>query len=73
VPFVPIGLLGDCVAWFPGRATLAEQLSDAEIADFARGLTRALRGFARQRAVLMTALRVLVRTYNDKGRAKMQP
>lgn len=25
-----------------------------------------------QRAVLMTALRVLVRTYNDKGRAKMQ-
>lgn len=25
-----------------------------------------------QRAVLMAALRVLVRTYNDKGRAEMQ-
>ena len=45
VPFVPIGLLGGCVAWFPGRATLAE-LSDAEIVDFARGLSCALRGFA---------------------------
>jgi galactose-1-phosphate uridylyltransferase len=45
VPFVPIGLFGDCIAWFPERATLAE-LSDAEIADFARGFARILRGFA---------------------------
>jgi hypothetical protein len=27
---------------------------------------------AAQRAALMSALRTLVRTYNDKGRAKMQ-
>ena len=47
VPFVPMGLFGDCMALFPGRATLAE-LSDAEIADFARGLTRVLRAFAGQ-------------------------
>jgi galactose-1-phosphate uridylyltransferase len=33
------------MALFPGRATLAE-LSDAEIAEFARGLTRVLRAFA---------------------------
>ena len=45
VPFVPMGLFGDCMALFPGRATLAE-LTDADMADFARGLTRALRGFA---------------------------
>lgn len=45
VPFVPVGLFGDCMALFPGRATLAE-LSDAEIAEFARGLTRVLRAFA---------------------------
>ena len=45
VPFAPVGVLGDCVALFPGRATLAE-LDDADVADFARGLTRVLRGFA---------------------------
>lgn len=45
VPFVPIGLFGDCIAWFPERTTLAD-LSDAEIADFAQGLARVLRGFA---------------------------
>lgn len=45
VPFVPYGLFGDCAAVFPGRATVAE-LSDSEIADFARGLRGVLRGFA---------------------------
>ncbi|MCP5420597.1 MAG: hypothetical protein H6970_04185 [Gammaproteobacteria bacterium] len=44
-PFVPTGLLGDCMAVFPGRATLAA-VSDAEITDFARGLRRVLRYFA---------------------------
>ena len=45
VPFVPYGLFGDCAAVFRERATIAE-LSDADIADFARGLTGVLRGFA---------------------------
>lgn len=45
VPFVPYGLFGDCIAVFPERATIAE-LSDAEIADFGRGLSLMLRGFA---------------------------
>ncbi len=45
VPFVPSGLLGDCVALFPGRGNLAE-LSDAEVAEFARGLVRVLRAFS---------------------------
>jgi UDPglucose--hexose-1-phosphate uridylyltransferase len=45
VPFAPVGLFGDCMALFPGRATLAE-LTDADIADFAQGLARVLRGFA---------------------------
>jgi galactose-1-phosphate uridylyltransferase len=44
-PFVPTGILGDCIALFPGRATVTE-LSDAEIADFATGLRTALRGYA---------------------------
>ena len=45
VPFVPVGLFGDCMALFPGRATLAD-LSDTDIGDFAGGLARALRAFA---------------------------
>jgi galactose-1-phosphate uridylyltransferase len=44
-PFVPTGLLGDCVAVFPERATLAA-VDDAEITDFARGLRRVLQYFA---------------------------
>ena len=44
-PFVPTGILGDCIAVFPGRATLNE-LSDAEIAHFAIGLRKILRSFA---------------------------
>jgi galactose-1-phosphate uridylyltransferase len=45
VPYVPAGLFGDCTALFPGRETLSE-LSDADIADFARGLVRVLRAFS---------------------------
>ncbi|MDD5175222.1 MAG: hypothetical protein PHQ05_02200 [Sterolibacterium sp.] len=45
VPFAPSGLLGDCAAVFPERATLAD-LSDTDIADFAAGLVRILNGFA---------------------------
>ena len=44
-PFVPTGILGDCIALFPGRATVTE-LSDAEIADFATGLRTALKSYA---------------------------
>ena len=43
-PFVPTGLLGDALAVFPGRRTVAD-LSDADIADFSRGLSRILKGF----------------------------
>jgi len=45
VPFVPTGVLGDCVAVFPEKATVAD-LDDADIADFAVGLRRVLSGFA---------------------------
>ena len=45
VPFVPSGLLGDAQAFFPGRASVTD-LTDADIADFARGLVRILRGFS---------------------------
>lgn len=44
-PFVPTGLLGDCMAVFPERATLGD-LNDDEIADFAGGLRRILAAFA---------------------------
>ncbi len=45
VPFSPIGLLGDCRAVLPGKSTVLE-LTDEDIADFAVGAHRALRGFA---------------------------
>ena len=45
VPFAPTGVLGDCRATLPGKATLLE-LDDADVASFAAGLRRALRGFA---------------------------
>ena len=45
VPFAPAGLLGDAQAFFANAATLAE-LSDADIAAFAAGLVRVLKGFA---------------------------
>jgi len=47
VPFAPSGLLGDAMAIFPGRAAVTE-LTDADIAGFAGGLVRILRGFALQ-------------------------
>jgi len=46
-PFAPSGLLGDATAVFPGRTSVTD-LSDAEIAGFAGGLVRVLRGFAGQ-------------------------
>lgn len=45
VPFAPIGVLGDCRAYLPGKATLLD-LDAADIAAFADGLRRALSGFA---------------------------
>jgi galactose-1-phosphate uridylyltransferase len=45
VPFAPTGLLGDAQAVFSHAATVTD-LDDADIASFARGLTRVLRGFA---------------------------
>ncbi len=45
VPFAPSGLLGDAMAVFPARAAVTD-LTDADIAGFAGGLVRVLRGFA---------------------------
>jgi UDPglucose--hexose-1-phosphate uridylyltransferase len=45
VPFAPSGLLGDAMAMFPERRNVTE-LTDADIAGFAEGLVRVLRGFA---------------------------
>ena len=45
VPFAPTGVLGDCRAVLPGKSSVLE-LDDADAADFAAGLRRALRGFA---------------------------
>ena len=45
VPYAPTGLLGDCLAVFPGRATLLD-LTEADVDAFARSLVRILRGFA---------------------------
>jgi galactose-1-phosphate uridylyltransferase len=47
VPFAPAGLLGDAQAVFARAATVAD-LDDADIAAFARGLVRVLRGLARR-------------------------
>jgi galactose-1-phosphate uridylyltransferase len=44
-PFAPAGLLGDAQAVF-GRAVTVADLEDADIAAFAAGLVRVLRGFA---------------------------
>jgi len=44
-PFAPIGVLGDAMAIFRGRATIAE-LDDADISTFASTLARLLAGFA---------------------------
>jgi galactose-1-phosphate uridylyltransferase len=44
-PFAPIGVLGDAMAIFRGRSTIAE-LDDEDIARFAVSLTRVLAGFA---------------------------
>lgn len=46
-PFAPSGLLGDAQALFAGRSAVTD-LADADIAAFARGLARVLRGFAAQ-------------------------
>jgi galactose-1-phosphate uridylyltransferase len=47
VPFAPAGLLGDAQAVFARAATVAD-LDDADIAAFARGLVRVLRGLAQR-------------------------
>ena len=44
-PFAPIGVLGDAMAIFRGRSTIAE-LDDDDIATFAATLARVLAGFA---------------------------
>jgi len=46
-PFAPSGLLGDAAAIFADRASVTE-LTDADVAAFANGLVRVLRGFAAQ-------------------------
>jgi UDPglucose--hexose-1-phosphate uridylyltransferase len=45
VPFAPTGVLGDCRAVLPGKSSVLE-LDDGDVADFAAGLRRVLRGFA---------------------------
>lgn len=45
VPFSPTGMVGDCIAVFPHRATFT-QLDDDAIGHFAHGLQRVLRSFA---------------------------
>jgi galactose-1-phosphate uridylyltransferase len=45
VPFAPTGVLGDCRAYLPGKATVLD-LDDGDVAAFADGLRRALAGFA---------------------------
>jgi len=45
VPFAPIGVLGDAMAVFRGRATVAD-LDDGDIAAFAASLVRVLAAFA---------------------------
>ena len=45
VPFAPSGLLGDCRAVLPGKSSILD-LTDGDVASFAAGLRRALRGFA---------------------------
>jgi galactose-1-phosphate uridylyltransferase len=45
VPFAPTGVLGDCRAVLPGKSSVLD-LDDSEVASFAAGLRRALRGFA---------------------------
>jgi len=45
VPFAPAGVLGDCRAVLPGKATVLD-LDDDDVAAFAVGLRRVLRGFA---------------------------
>jgi len=44
-PFAPLGVLGDCRAILPGKATVTD-LDDDDVAAFAEGLRRALRAFA---------------------------
>ncbi|HET8733729.1 MAG TPA: hypothetical protein VFM45_08160, partial [Anaeromyxobacteraceae bacterium] len=46
VPFAPTGTLGDCRALLPGKSSVLE-LDDDDVAAFATGLRKALRGFAR--------------------------
>ena len=44
-PFVPTGILGNCIGVFPERATLTD-LSDREVTEFAEGLRFILKGFS---------------------------
>jgi len=44
-PFVPNGLMGDCMAVFPDRSTVLD-LNERDIADFADGLRRILKAFS---------------------------
>ena len=45
VPFLPTGMMGDCMALFPGRAAVTD-LSEADLVDFATGLRWVCAGFA---------------------------
>jgi UDPglucose--hexose-1-phosphate uridylyltransferase len=45
VPYAPTGVLGDAMCVFRGRSTIAE-LDDADLVDFAAGLSAVLAGFA---------------------------
>jgi len=44
-PYLPTGMLGDCTAVFPERASVTE-LGEEDLIDFATGLRHALAGFA---------------------------
>ena len=47
VPFVPTGMLGDCMAIFPERSRYS-QLDDEDISGFAEGLHMAMKAFAKK-------------------------
>jgi UDPglucose--hexose-1-phosphate uridylyltransferase len=67
VPFAPTGVLGDCRAVLPGKSSVLE-LDDGDVADFAAGLRRVLRGFAATGLWSFNLTFVPDRTHERSGR-----